>query len=87
MVEYNRESTKDIGSLTSQLSRIDHRMASINFYTKEDLVKMQEEPRLLDKIGSWVKSVKDDIYDKFFSNHEYYQPITKPTAKLTEVLQ
>ena len=51
---YNRESTRNMASLISQLSKIDNRLASINFKTLEELVAIQEtkstNPNIMDKV-------------------------------------
>ncbi|KJV80285.1 toprim domain protein [Rickettsia hoogstraalii str. RCCE3] len=73
---YNRESTRNMASLISQLSKIDNRLASINFKTLEELVAIQEtkstNPNIMDKVGKWFKSVVEDIKDRLHSNDNYY---------------
>ncbi len=90
---YNRETTRNMVSLISQLSKIDSRFASINLKTLEELVAIQEttstNPNIMDKIGNWFKSVVEDIGDRLHSNDNYYRLRVKSesSAKVVEVLE
>lgn len=88
---YNREATRNIASLISQLSKIDNRLSSINFKALEELVVIQDQENksLIDKVGNWFKGVVEDIKDRLHSNDNYYQPKVKPAppAKVAEILR
>ncbi|ARD86390.1 MULTISPECIES: AAA family ATPase [Rickettsia] len=90
---YNKDSTRNIASLISQLSKIDNRLSSINFKTLEELVAIQDQenksPNIIDKVGNWFKGIVEDIKDRLHSNDNYYQPKVKsePPAKVLEILR
>jgi|GEM_PF-5259193 len=82
---YNREATRNMASLISQLGKIDNSLASIQFKTLEELIALQEtnNPSVMNKVGNWFKRVVEDIGDRLHSNENYYrlrvklEPITK----------
>ncbi|XVN41385.1 MAG: AAA family ATPase [Rickettsia endosymbiont of Argas persicus] len=88
---YNREATRNIASLISQLSKIDNRLSSINFKTLEELLAVQESksPNIIDKVGNWFKGVVEDIKDRLHSNDNYYhlRVRSRPPAKVAEILR
>ncbi|WP_392506558.1 AAA family ATPase [Rickettsia sp. 2024-CO-Wats] len=90
---YNKDNTRNIASLISQLSKIDNRLSSINFKTLEELVAIQDQenksPNIIDKVGNWFKGIVEDIKDRLHSNDNYYQPKVKsePPAKVLEILR
>ncbi|KJW03825.1 AAA domain protein [Rickettsia argasii T170-B] len=88
---YNREATRNIASLISQLSKIDNRLSSINFKTLEELLAVQESksPNIIDKVGNWFKGVVEDIKDRLHSNDNYYhlRISSRPPAKVAEILR
>ncbi|WP_410528070.1 toprim domain-containing protein [Rickettsia tamurae] len=89
---YNKDSTRNIASLISQLNKIDNRLSSINFKTLEELVAIQDQenksPNIIDKVGNWFKGVVEDIKDRLHSNDNYYHLRVKlePPAKVAEIL-
>lgn len=88
---YNRDSTRNMASLISQLSKIDNRLSSINFKTLEELLAVQESksPNIIDKVGNWFKGVVEDIKDRLHSNDNYYHLRVKLglPAKVAEILR
>ncbi|AFC74902.1 AAA family ATPase [Rickettsia parkeri] len=75
----NRETTKDMASLISQLSKSDNNLASINFKSLEELRTQEIKhntglPGIIIKIGNWFKWVVEDIHDRSHSNDNYYHP-------------
>jgi Ti-type conjugative transfer relaxase TraA len=88
---YNRQATRNMASLISQLARIDNRLASMHFKTLEDLNKMHEDknPTIINKLGNWFKYVANDIEDRLHNNRQYYQPkvTAESLVKVVEVLQ
>ncbi len=87
----NRQATRNMASLISQLARIDNRLASMHFKTLEDLNKMNEDknPTIINKVGDWFKYVANDIEDRLHNNKQYYQQTVKAESlvKVVEVLQ
>jgi Ti-type conjugative transfer relaxase TraA len=87
----NRQATRNMASLISQLARIDDRLASMHFKTLEDLNKMHEDknPTIINKLGNWFKYVANDIEDRLHNNKQYYQPkvTAESLVKVVEVLQ
>ncbi|HJD59011.1 MAG TPA: AAA family ATPase, partial [Rickettsia endosymbiont of Ceroptres masudai] len=82
---YNMDNTRNIGSLISQLSKIDNNSASINFTTLEELRAIQGQENkshnIINKVGNWFKGIIEDIYDRLHSNDNYYHPkISSNTA-------
>ncbi|WP_341788960.1 AAA family ATPase [Rickettsia endosymbiont of Lasioglossum villosulum] len=90
---YNREATRNMASLISQLSKIDNRLSSINFKTLEELVAIQDQknksPNIIDKVGNWFKGVVEDIKDRLHSNDNYYhlRVRSRSSAKVAEILR
>ncbi len=87
----NRQATRNMASLISQLARIDNRLASMHFKTLEDLNKTHEDknPTIINKLGNWFKYVANDIEDRLHNNKQYYQPkvTAESLVKVVEVLQ
>ncbi|KJV78084.1 toprim domain protein [Rickettsia hoogstraalii str. RCCE3] len=88
---YNRESTRNMASLISQLNKIDNRLSSINFKTLDELVAIQDQKNksLIDKVGNWFKGVVEDLKDRLHSNDNYYRlrVSSRPPAKVAEILR
>lgn len=90
----NIKTTGGIMGLISQLSRINDKLASINFLTIEELVqhaqdKQQLKQTILEKTDDWLKSVAVNIGDRLHLNPQYYQieGNIEPIAKVEEVLK
>lgn len=81
----SKQETKNLRQFATQISRSGTKVASVNFATREDLDKKQEQQRvsLLDK----TKSIWTQVTDYFHSNPEFYQlpPQTQKTAQPVEV--
>ncbi|WP_419234815.1 AAA family ATPase [Rickettsia endosymbiont of Nabis limbatus] len=90
---YNKDSTRDMASLISQLSKIDNRLSSINFKTLEELVAIQDQenksPNIINKVDDWFKGVVEDIKDRLRSNDNYYhlKVRSRSPAKVAEILR
>ncbi len=74
----NRETTKNMTRLISQLSKPDNNLSSINLTTLEELREIQGQENkshnIINKVGNWFKGIIEDIHDKSHSNDNYYHP-------------
>jgi len=82
----NRESTRNMSYLISQLGRANDRLASINLMTHDELsANKAEKHSRVDKVSNWFKSmtknIMNNISDKFYKNKEYYSSKTEAKSK------